>query len=289
MLKTALTPRWIAGFVLATLVAGCFGFLARWQWSRSHEAPPPPAAITETVRPLSSVYKPGTALLQKQADHMVSVTGEFDESKQLLVPNRLQSGDKGYWTVAAFRVAGSDEWIPVVRGWSRDAAIPGGLPKGSVKLVARILPPEAPATDGMAKLGPGEVGAVSPSELTNRWDVSMYDAFLVPQDKVPATADASLERVVVGPQPENGGINWLNVFYAIEWVAFALFAYFVWFRLMRDDHQRRLEDAEDAEDAPRGAGGDGVPAGSETDRDADGGRQAQTSRPSETDSEGASR
>jgi surfeit locus 1 family protein len=40
--------------------------------------------------------------------------------------------------------------------------------------------------------------------------------------------------------------NWLNVFYAIEWVVFAGFAVFLWFRLVRDAFEREHEEAEEA-------------------------------------------
>jgi hypothetical protein len=38
-------------------------------------------------------------------------------------------------------------------------------------------------------------------------------------------------------------LNWLNVFYAVEWVVFAGFAIFLWYRLLRDEWMREVEDA----------------------------------------------
>jgi hypothetical protein len=46
-------------------------------------------------------------------------------------------------------------------------------------------------------------------------------------------------------------LNWLNVFYAVEWVVFAGFAIFLWYRLVRDAVEREREAAEEA----AGAGG----------------------------------
>lgn len=243
MLKRALTPRWLAGLLLATLVAGGFGFLANWQWSRSHEAPPPPESITEKVKPLSSVYKPGAPILQTQADHIVEAKGTFEESKQILVENRLQSGDRGYWVVAAFHVAGGDEWIPVVRGWTADPVIPGGLPSGVVTVQGRLLPPEAPLPDDKGAVEDGRVASLSPAELTNLWDVPAYDAFIVSNDKIPSTAPVEFERVVVGVQPQSPAVNWLNVFYAIEWIVFAAVAYYIWFQMLKREHEMETEAA----------------------------------------------
>lgn len=250
--STALSPRWLAGLLLTVVLAGAFGFLARWQWSRSHEAPPPPPALTETVKPLSSVYLPGHPILQTQADRMVRARGSFDPSKQVLVSGRLQAGDKGYWVVAPFRVAGGESWIPVVRGWTQERRIPDGLPTQAT-VVGRLLPPEAPKTDDDGSLsdeaisgGGGSeqpsVPTLSPAQLANIWDAPLYDAFIVSREKIPGDAPEDLERVVVGAQPQDNRINWLNVFYAVEWVAFAGFAFFVWFRLVRDDYWRELEE-----------------------------------------------
>jgi hypothetical protein len=46
-------------------------------------------------------------------------------------------------------------------------------------------------------------------------------------------------------------LNWLNVFYAIEWVVFAGFALYLWFRLVKDAWEREAEEALDAEERAR--------------------------------------
>ncbi len=241
LLRTALSRRWLGGLLIAVLVAGVFGLLATWQWSRSHEPPPPPAEITETVKPLQKVYTPGVPILQTQADHIVSVEGVFDPSKQVLVANRLQQGDKGYWTVSALRVKGTDWWIPVVRGWSAEKKVADGLPTGTVTVVGRLLPPEAPYAG--KEPDEGALASLSPAQLANTWDASLYDAFLVSNDKIPSSSPASFERVTVNAQPQNSEINWLNVFYAVEWIVFAGAAFYMWFRLVKDDYDRQVEDA----------------------------------------------
>jgi len=61
-------------------------------------------------------------------------------------------------------------------------------------------------------------------------------------------------------------VNWLNLFYAAEWVVFAGFALFIWWRLVKDDYRRGLEDAQDEEAARlAAAGGHGDLHSSETD------------------------
>jgi hypothetical protein len=46
----------------------------------------------------------------------------------------------------------------------------------------------------------------------------------------------------IGPQPPAQQVNWLNLFYSVEWVVFAGFALFIWWRLVKDDYRRDLEE-----------------------------------------------
>jgi cytochrome oxidase assembly protein ShyY1 len=193
---------------------------------------------------------------------MVTVTGSYDPQKQVLVPGRLSGGATGYWIVSALAVtdapvlsgagASPQTWIPVARGWVAapdDAPAP---PSGTIELTGRLLPSEAPlpATDA----GPGQASAVSVAELINVWNVSSYPGFVTANSEfaggtdVSAAASGGIVRPLnIGPQPPAGKINWLNLFYAAEWVVFAGFALFIWWRLVKDDYRRDLEDAHDAE------------------------------------------
>ena len=57
----------------------------------------------------------------------------------------------------------------------------------------------------------------------------------------------------IGPQPPAQQVNWLNLFYSLEWVVFAGFALFIWWRLVKDDYQRDLEDSLEEEHHHRSA------------------------------------
>ncbi|MCU1562554.1 MAG: hypothetical protein JWN05_933, partial [Arthrobacter sp.] len=67
-------------------------------------------------------------------------------------------------------------------------------------------------------------------------------------------AAGDIKPLNIGPQPPAEKINWLNLFYAAEWVVFAGFALFIWWRLVKDDYRRDLEDALDEEDAAQASG-----------------------------------
>jgi cytochrome oxidase assembly protein ShyY1 len=260
--KTALKPRWIAGFVFAIAISGVFVLLSQWQFGRSTSPEVPVNPATEQVQPLTDTLQPGEFFHGTDADQMVSAKGTYDPDKQVLVPGRLHGGKTGYWVVSAFAVDGAPAlsgaaasprtWIPVARGWVAERGDAAAPPSGLIELTGRLLPSEAPLP-GEAP-APGEATAVSVAELINYWEVSSYPGFVAATAEVAGGADVSPAAVPgdllplnIGPQPPAQQINWLNLFYSLEWVVFAGFALFIWWRLVKDDYHRDLEDILDEE------------------------------------------
>ncbi|MEV8129875.1 SURF1 family protein [Pseudarthrobacter oxydans] len=258
MWKTALKPRWIAGFVFAIAVSGVFVLLSQWQFGRSTQPEVPTNPATEQVRPLTDTLQPGEFFHGTDADQMVSAEGSYDPAKQLLVPGRLHDGKTGYWVVSAFAVDGApaltgaaaspQTWIPVARGWVAEPGDAPAPPSGTLELTGRLLPSEAPVPGTAPK--PGEATAVSVAELINYWEVSSYPGFVAATAEVANGVDVSAAAVQgellpldIGPQPPAQQINWLNLFYSLEWVVFAGFALFIWWRLVKDDYHRDLEES----------------------------------------------
>ena len=258
MWKTALKPRWIAGFVFAIAVSGVFVLLSQWQFGRSTSPEVPTNPATEQVQPLTETLQPGEFFHGTDADQMVSAQGSYDPSKQLLVPGRLHDGKTGYWVVSAFAVNGApaltgaaaspQTWIPVARGWVAEPGEAPAPPSGTLELTGRLLPSEAPVPGTAPK--PGEATAVSVAELINYWEVSSYPGFVAATAEVANGVDLSAAAVPgdllaldIGPQPPAQQINWLNLFYSLEWVVFAGFALFIWWRLIKDDYHRDLEES----------------------------------------------
>lgn len=251
-------PRWILSLILALALASVFVLLSQWQFSESEGQAPPPVTSTEQVKPLTEVFEPGVPLFKTEADQRVSTVGAFVPGTQLLIPGRLQDNRKGLWVVNAFAVSnapasadGVATVIPVVRGWVpgvEDAPGEPGLAKAAV--VGRLLPTEAPVAGEMPQ---GQVATLSVAQLINIWDRPSYSGFISATNVTFAGQDATpvgnLEHVEVGPQPQETPVNWLNIFYAIEWFVFAGFAFFLWWRLVADDYRRELEDAADAAEA----------------------------------------
>ena len=251
MLKTALQPKWLALLALALVLATVFVVLSAWQFDQSRSEGNPVQDITEDPMPLTDVHQPEQAMSIYEADRMVTLSGEFVEDTQILVEERLQDGEMGYWAVGALRVedAPGDEVIPVVRGWAEAPEAVDALPRGEhVEIRGRLLPTEAPE-EGSREMG-GVFPTLSVAELINVWDEPSYSGYVVAfemhgasGDEVgAAAADSPLEQVWVGPQPESSEINWQSLFYAVEWAVFAGFAFYLWWRMVRDAHEKQLEE-----------------------------------------------
>lgn len=290
MLKTALKPKWIATLILALAISGIFVLLSQWQFSRSQDSGPTPPSTTEKVQPLTTFYKPGVPMHADEADQMVSFRGHFEADKQVVVRDRIKNGATGFWVVTAFAVdgapaikgkAGGVPVIPVARGWISDPSKARPAPAGAAAITGRLLPTEAPI---LAHPVAGQVPSLSVAELINLWDTPSYSGFVsatsvkVNGTEVGAevgagagagagTAVSGMEPLDIGPQPQKTPVNWLNIFYGIEWVVFAGFAVFLWWRLVSDEYKRGLEDDdedywedEDPEDEDPGHG-DSAPGG----------------------------
>lgn len=255
-MKTALKPRWIAGLIFALLLSGVFVLLSQWQLSRSAQHEPPAPSSIEEVKPLVDVLQPGQFFPGSVSDQMVTATGTYDPNKQVLVEGRLFNNQKGFWIVSAFAVndaptlkgagASPKTWIPVARGWVADAAQAGPPPSGTITVTGRLIPSEAPLPNVDA--GPDRASAVSTAELINKWEVSSYQGFIAATTEVAGGAQIPLgddvKALNIPPQPPAEQVNWLNLFYAVEWVVFAGFSIFIWWRLVKDDYRRDLEEDE---------------------------------------------
>ncbi|MGG5173493.1 SURF1 family protein [Pseudarthrobacter sp. J1763] len=259
MLKTALKPRWIAGLILALVLSAAFVLLSQWQFGRSSQAETPTDPAIERVKPLTQTLKPGDFFHGSVADQMVSASGDYDAAKQVLVKDRLLNGQKGYWVVTPLKVDGAPvlkgagastvTYIPVARGWISDPGQATAPPSGKIQLEGRLVPSEAPIVDKTPEAN--VVSTLSVAELINRWGVSSYPGFVGASSEISdgaqvgANDSTALKPLHLKAQPAGDSVNWLNLFYALEWIVFAGFALFIWWRLVKDDYQRELEERED--------------------------------------------
>jgi hypothetical protein len=266
-----LRPRWVLALLFALAIAAAFALLGQWQLERAIASGEVVHRDTETVLPLETVAQPGGPVPEAATGQKISVHGHFVPGQEQLIEGRLNHGTTGYWVVSRFVTAADSASIPVARGWAADKAgaetvvknlatdadgsDPGsanaadnagtgaaanGSGTASVTLTGRFLPSEAPVVPP-EKGDPHAMTTVSVAALINLWpdftDQPVYAGYIV--DSVPPAGLVAIDS----PVPETDvALNWLNVFYAIEWAVFAGFAVFLWYRLVRDAVEREEEE-----------------------------------------------
>jgi len=242
-----LQPRWIAALLLALAIAAGFAALGQWQLARAISTGEVVERSTEVVQPLTDTLAPDGPPEQIAEGQMVETAGSFVPGDEQLIAERQNGGESGYWVVSHFvTVEGAS--IAVARGWAADADEAAAAadrlaaePSTEQPLTGRFLSSDAPALPD-EDADPHTMTAVSTAALINLWadwsDQSVYQGYIID-----AAAPDGL-AVIDSPEPVvEVPLNWLNIFYALEWVVFAGFAVFLWYRLVRDAWERETEEA----------------------------------------------
>ncbi|SEB39063.1 Cytochrome oxidase assembly protein ShyY1 [Paramicrobacterium humi] len=244
LLRTMLSARWLALLVLALLVAAAFAALGKWQLERAYRAAPTQqTAPTETVMPIGDVVKPRSLLRDIAVGQRTSVDGTFEPKDYIVIADRINGDDTGYW-VSGHLVTDAGDHLAVALGWTatREKAVEAAErlnaePAGAAELTGRVLSTQFPEVD---EKRPFELTTMAVAALANRWhdmaDGQVYEVYLVS-----AEAPAGLETIDAPPPAQDVEVNWLNIFYAVEWVVFAGFAVFLWYRLAKDSWERAEE------------------------------------------------
>ena len=246
MWNVARRPQWIAGLILTLAIAAAFVLLSQWQVSRSIEHATVIERDTERVVALDTVATPQSGVTEVSDGQRVSVEASYVEGDFGLLEGRSNGGAAGYW-VTGHASSTDDSALAIALGWAptKDAAqaavdILNSEDAAPQELTGRYLATESPADDDFEH---GQRSTMSVAALINEWAqpvVTVYGGYLVLTD-----APAGLTKID-SPQPVTSvELNWLNVFYAIEWVVFAGFAIYLWWRFVRDAWER--EEAERAE------------------------------------------
>jgi surfeit locus 1 family protein len=272
MIRMMVRPRWIAALVLALGIAAAFAVLGQWQLDRAISSGEVVERSTETVQPLTETVTPDGPPTQLAEGQLVETTGSFVAGDEQIISGRHNGGESGYWVVSHF-VTAEGASIAVARGWTADAEQASEVRErlaGEMSIAAlmplsgRFLSSEAPEVPD-EDADPHTMTTVSTAALINLWadwdDQSVYQGYIV--DSVAPDGLA----VIDSPEPVvEVPLNWLNIFYALEWALFAGFAVFLWYRLVRDAWERETEEAEIAEAAAAAAGADDA-AGAASDAD----------------------
>lgn len=263
--EVMLRPRWIALLAFSLIVAGVLAWLGQWQLGRAVDTSPPEPGMTEVVRPLADVVKPGDYLPEPLVGQRVAVTGTWVASDFIVVSSRFNDDVEGYWVTGQLRVAGVGERtsVAVATGWTpsldqANAAVAeleqqvAADPTAVVEVTGRLISDEGPSVPPSGA-DPQTLTRMSPAMLLGRWhditDVSVYRQYIASQTAIGPLVDIS------SPAPdERSRVNWLNIFYAAEWAVFAGFALYLWYRLARDAWEKEVEDLEDEQAEALAAG-----------------------------------
>ncbi len=238
---TARTPRWIAALALALAIAAAFAALGQWQLDRSVENVQVVEIDTETAVPLGQIAEPGGGVTDAQQGRVVTVSGELVPGDSVVLTGRDSgSGKRGTWMVGRL-VTDDGVSLAVALGWSPFASSSEAEATTSeverTEWTGRYLPTEEPQSSDFEA---GERSALSVPELVNLWTEPgpVYGGFLVLAEPLPG-----LEPIRADAPDRTVTLNWLNVFYAIEWALFAGFAIYLWYRLVRDAVERAQAEA----------------------------------------------
>jgi surfeit locus 1 family protein len=245
--------------ILALLVAAIFAVLSQWQLSRAVVNSTTDVQVTEQRMPISQLTSPGQPVYEKDEGQEVSVIGHFEPGDYSIAAQRLNHGESGYWVIGHVTVdAPGNPALAVALGWTadRDTAVRtvadlSSQPVTTVAIDGRYLGTDAPNVND-AENAKGEAWdptSVSLAELVNTWTALDPQALVYGGYILAAIAPSGLEVISAPPPDASVQLNWLNIFYAIEWVVFAGFAVFLWYRLVKDAWERETEEAAEAEAA----------------------------------------
>lgn len=236
MWRVALRPRWLAALVFALAMAGIFAALSQWQLDRSIEQASVVERDTETAVALSSVATPQSTISTDASGRKVTAQCSFVPGDDVVITQRYSENREGSWLVRHCQTPEGYS-LAVAAGWLDGLERTAETSEKSAELIGRYVPTESPQeSDFLA----GENQVVSVAELINLWvkPGPVYGGYLV-LDQAPQ----GLASIVTTPPETDRELNWLNIFYAAEWVIFALFALYLWYRLVKDVWERELEEA----------------------------------------------
>lgn len=240
--RVARRPKWIGALVLALAVAAAFAALGQWQLERSLQSTAIEEPETETPVALSTVAEPQAPMTDPSIGQRVTATGTVVAGDFSVLTGRDNDGVDGAWLVAHVM---TDEGVSLAvgLGWAPDAeaaeAATAAVPVDEPFAVAgRYLPTESPEVNDVEA---GERRALSIGELVNLWaePAPVYAGYVVLAEPTPG-----LDAIHQPPPFRDASLNWLNLFYAAEWVIFAGFAVYLWYRVVRDEWEKEHEEAQ---------------------------------------------
>ena len=253
--QVAKRPKWIFGLFLALAIAAVFALLGQWQLERSFSEVEP-EDFSQAPLVLIESENPGAPLTAIAANKRVKAELMLDTQNVFIVANRLQRTSNqvvsGYWVIANAGVlledGDSTASLSVGVGFAKSLSLAETAraelmasiqPQAFLEQTGRYLQTEGPvALTDLDK--PYLLESFSLAQLVNLYKgagAQSLAGFMV-LDSEPGFG---LETIVIAPPEAGTQVNWLTLFYALEWALFAGFAVFLWWRLVEDARIRELQ------------------------------------------------
>lgn len=213
-------------FIASLLLVSLGVALAQWQTRRAEEKEMIAVQLAERMHLPVLQLKPDSAAGEIKAFRKLKVRGQFIAEWPLYLDNRPLQGRAGLYVLMPFKLAGSNKYVLVARGWQpRDAhdrlhvkAIPAAAGEVMVEGLVRDK------LDRVMQLGQAET--VKPGSLLQNLDIDMlikqtgwdFYPFVLEQT---SAADDGLSRD--WPLPSAGADKHRG--YAFQWYALAVMAF----------------------------------------------------------------
>lgn len=253
--QVARRPKWIFGLLLALAIAAVFALLGQWQLERSFTEVKP-EDLSQAPLVLIDSESPGAPLTPIAANKRVKANLLLDTQNVFIVANRLQRTNtevvSGYWVIANAGVLLEDgdatASLSVGVGFAESLSLAETAraelmesiqAQAFLEQTGRYLQTEGPvALTDPAK--PYLLQSFSLAQLVNLYQgpsVESLAGFMV----LDSDPGFGLEAIVIAPPEAGTQVNWLTLFYALEWALFAGFAVFLWWRLVEDARIREQQ------------------------------------------------
>jgi len=253
--QVATRPKWIFGLFSALAIAALFALLGQWQLERSFTEV---ESEDQSQLPLVLIdsEKPGAPLTATAANKRVKANIILDTQNVFIVANRLQRTNdevvQGYWVIANSGVllqdGDSTASLSVGIGFAESLSLAETAraelmesiqAQAFLEQTGRYLQTEGP----VALTDPDKpylLESFSLAQLVNLYkgDGAQSLAGFMVLDSEPGFG---LEVIVIAPPQAGTQVNWLTLFYALEWALFAGFAVFLWWRLVEDARIREIQ------------------------------------------------
>lgn len=210
--------------------------LGLWQWNKGQAALARQASLEAhshgEAQPMPLWPQPPEEL----RDRRFQLTGNYEETRQILVDNRVRQGVAGFYVITPFRLAGSQTRVLVNRGWVPAGAEHDRLPVVSAPPVRRVtitgiaVTPDSPDLSTGITLGPPENGwaRVWPKLDWPRFQRDVAYPLQTVVIRLDADVPGGFERDWPRPDERAG----MNLGYALQWFGFALAALGIWIWLL---------------------------------------------------------